>query len=100
MGSLEHRVAALEGAAPQAQTADVDKKNSAMVWQALAREFRGFPNGEGGASFIAMCKRMEAGHATPDDDRIMAIAIAGWFSVGSDDGQEYVLALGAVLADL
>jgi hypothetical protein len=51
-------------------------------------------------AFVAMCKRVEAGHATPDDDRIMAAAVEGWAPVADCDGREYVLAMGSVLADL
>jgi hypothetical protein len=104
MGSLENRVAALEGSAPLVEQSEaIANKNCSMVWQALAREFddgRKFLSNDHGDRFIAMCKRVEAGHATPDDDRIMAAAVDGWVSMPDFDGREYVLALGGVLADL
>jgi len=101
MGSFENRVAALEGVAPLEQPAAIDDRNRAVVMQALRREFGDgahFLGKDYGARFIAMCKRVESGHATPDDDRIMAAAVYGW--VPGYDGREYVLALGHVLAEL
>ncbi|NVO08216.1 MAG: hypothetical protein HXX19_20780 [Rhodoferax sp.] len=95
MRSLENRVAAMEVSAPLAQPADIDDRNRATVRQSLLREF-----GDYGARFFAMCKRVENGHATPDDDRIMAAAVDGWVSMPGYDGREYVLALGHVLAEL
>lgn len=103
MGSLENRVATLEGAAPPTQPADIAEMNCAKVWEALAREFDDggkFLSSDHGDRFIAMCERVETGHATPDDDRIMAAAVDGWVSMRDSDGREYVLALGRVLADL
>ena len=61
MGSLENRVAALEGSAPLAQPADIADRNSAVVRQALRREFGDgahFLGNDYGARFIAMCRRV------------------------------------------